>query len=199
MSQDESVLIWAKELQETQDRLFWDSVKFGYFYTEEGSANVVLRLKEDHDGAEPCGNSVAVTNLLQLNEYFDDEQMREKSRKCVEYFRYHGSLGYPMPELLCGASLLDRGIDTVIIVGPDGSDATNNLLRTVQRAFVPGLILFHTKPNEQHTLFRESFKDYKMENALPTAYICRNRVCQLPITDPMELLKALQSPDEENK
>lgn len=190
MSFDESVLIWAKELQETQDRLFWDSVKGGYFYTEEGSVNVVVRLKEDHDGAEPCGNSVAVSNLLQLNEYFEDEQMLERSKKCVEYFRSHGSLGYPMPELMCGASLLDRGIDTVIVVGPE-SDATNNLLKMAQRAFVPGLVLFHVKPSEQHTLFRASFKDYKMENNLPTAYICRNRVCQLPITDAKELLKAL--------
>lgn len=47
---DMDALKWAKELQDTQDRLFWDNNNGGYFYSQENSANVILRLKEDHDG-----------------------------------------------------------------------------------------------------------------------------------------------------
>jgi hypothetical protein len=38
----------------------------GYFQTSGGDASVLLRLKEDYDGAEPAASSVAATNLLRL-------------------------------------------------------------------------------------------------------------------------------------
>ena len=43
---DESILYWAKSLQDTQDSLFWDTKHGGYFYSRENSPNVVIRLKE---------------------------------------------------------------------------------------------------------------------------------------------------------
>lgn len=38
----------------------------GYFQTSGGDASVLLRLKEDYDGAEPAASSVAATNLIRL-------------------------------------------------------------------------------------------------------------------------------------
>lgn len=43
---DVGALKWAKELQDTQDRLFLDSENGGYFYSQANSANVIVRLKE---------------------------------------------------------------------------------------------------------------------------------------------------------
>lgn len=43
---DLDALKWAKDLQDTQDRLFWDNERGGYFYSQANSANVVVRLKE---------------------------------------------------------------------------------------------------------------------------------------------------------
>lgn len=43
---DVDALKWAKDLQDTQDRLFWDNERGGYFYSQANSANVVVRLKE---------------------------------------------------------------------------------------------------------------------------------------------------------
>lgn len=181
------MLEWAKELQESQDRLFWDSTTGGYFYTEAGAANVVLRLKEDHDGAEPCGNSVSVTNLLLLAEYFDDEGMKGTARKCVDFFMGNGSLGYPMPEMLCGAELLDTGLDSLVIVGPTG-EGSERLLRVAQQKFVPGLAVFHVERTEDPGFkLKESVKSYKMVDGKATAYLCHNGVCQLPITEAKEL------------
>ena len=36
-------LQWAIELQETQNKLFWDDANGGYFAVEEGDKNLVLR------------------------------------------------------------------------------------------------------------------------------------------------------------
>lgn len=43
---DLSYLHWAKELQELQDKYFWDHENGGYFYSEESQSDVVVRMKE---------------------------------------------------------------------------------------------------------------------------------------------------------
>ena len=45
-SLDQSVLYWAKELQELQDEYFWDSTNGGYFYSAAAQKDVVVRMKE---------------------------------------------------------------------------------------------------------------------------------------------------------
>lgn len=49
-----------------QDALFLDKTGGGYFNNTGEDASVLLRVKEDHDGAEPSGNSVSAINLIRL-------------------------------------------------------------------------------------------------------------------------------------
>jgi len=56
-------LKFAVELQKTQDRLFFDEKNGGYFSTSGNDENVVLRMKDDNDSAEPAASSVAALNL----------------------------------------------------------------------------------------------------------------------------------------
>lgn len=49
-----------------QDELFLDREGGGYFNTPGEDPNILLRVKEDHDGAEPSGNSVSAINLVRL-------------------------------------------------------------------------------------------------------------------------------------
>lgn len=37
---------WAEELQETQDKLFWDEGSAGYYTSSGGDSNILLRMKE---------------------------------------------------------------------------------------------------------------------------------------------------------
>lgn len=49
-----------------QDELFLDREGGAYFNTPGEDPSVLLRVKEDHDGAEPSGNSVSAINLVRL-------------------------------------------------------------------------------------------------------------------------------------
>lgn len=49
-----------------QDALFLDRDGGGYFNNTGEDSSVLLRVKEDHDGAEPSGNSVSAINLIRL-------------------------------------------------------------------------------------------------------------------------------------
>ena len=54
---DPAWLEWAITLQRRQDELFWDEADGGWFSTTGRDASVLLRMKEDYDGAEPTASS----------------------------------------------------------------------------------------------------------------------------------------------
>ena len=64
---DPDWLEWATTLQRRQDELFCDAVDGGWFSTTGKDESVLLRLKDDYDGAEPAASSVSVMNLLVLS------------------------------------------------------------------------------------------------------------------------------------
>ena len=59
-------LEWARTLQRRQDEQFWDAENGGWFNTTGADPSVILRMKEDYDGAEPSPSSISVLNLLML-------------------------------------------------------------------------------------------------------------------------------------
>lgn len=114
---DVQALKWAKELQDTQDRLFWDAENGGYFYSQENSANVIVRLKEDHDGAEPCGNSVAAKNLPLISAYFHDKTYKERSCKLLQFFSSTQPFGYALPEMFSAQMMRADSLAMMVVVG----------------------------------------------------------------------------------
>src|SRR4029077_12124865 len=84
-------LSWAPALQRRQDELFWDDADGGWFSTTGRDATVLLRMKEDYDGAEPTASAVSVFNLLTLS-HLDSESRDPKWAERIEKtFRYFGS------------------------------------------------------------------------------------------------------------
>ena len=79
-------LKFAVELQETQDRFFFDEKNGGYFSTSGKDESVFLRMKDDNDSAEPAASSVAALNLLRLAQFRDDKQIAERARKTIDTF-----------------------------------------------------------------------------------------------------------------
>jgi hypothetical protein len=56
--------------------LFADTENGGFFSTAQGAGDLVLRIKDDYDGAEPSGNSVATDVCLRLAHLLADEELR---------------------------------------------------------------------------------------------------------------------------
>ncbi|MEK7408970.1 MAG: thioredoxin domain-containing protein [Acidobacteriota bacterium] len=78
----------AVKLTETQIELFEDKENGGFFSTAAGDGNLVLRMKDDHDGAEPSGNSVAVLNLLRLAEMTGRQDFRQAAERTLGAFAW---------------------------------------------------------------------------------------------------------------
>ena len=65
---------------------FEDHEDGGFFSTEQNARDLLLRVKDDYDGAEPSGNSVATDVLLRLAHLAGDETLRKKAMRSLESF-----------------------------------------------------------------------------------------------------------------
>lgn len=114
---DMGALRWAKELQDTQNELFWDVENGGYFYSKADASNVIVRLKDDHDGAEPCGNSVSAKNLLLISAYFGDKSYKGMAYKIFDFFSTSKSFSYALPEMLSAMLMKAAHLVMIVVVG----------------------------------------------------------------------------------
>ncbi len=191
----------AIELQRKQNELFWDGEHGGFFTTDGSDATVLLRMKEDHDGAEPSPNSVAALNLLRLAQMTDDKKFRDYAEKTLAAFG--GILKQApsaMPQMLCALDFSLGKPKQIVIAGKPDADGTRALLRVVHAEFLPNkILLFADGGARQGTLAKwlPFLKDIIAKDGKATAYVCEDYSCKLPTNDADELRSLLQ--DEPQK
>ncbi len=121
-------LKFATQLQETQDRLFFDAKNGGYFTTSGKDASVLLRMKDDNDSAEPAASSVAALNLLRLSQFCDDKQLEDRARKTIDAFAATLS-HFPsaMPQMLVALDFSSSKPRQIVIAGKKDAPETKAL------------------------------------------------------------------------
>ncbi len=188
-------LKFAIELQETQDRLFFDEKSGGYFSTSGKDKNVVLRMKDDNDSAEPAASSVAVLNLLRLAQIRGEKQWQERAEKTIGAF--HPTLSrFPsaMPQMLVALDFSSSKPRQIVIAGKKDAPETKALLAEVHRHFLPKtIILLADDADGQNYLVEkvEAIRAISMVDGKPAAYVCENFTCKAPVTDSNQLAELL--------
>ncbi|KAI9686802.1 MAG: hypothetical protein M1820_010564 [Bogoriella megaspora] len=71
---DDQYLEFADRLQQTQINLFHDHTHSGFFSTTASAPDLILRLKDGMDAAEPSTNGVTASNLYRLSSLLDDPE-----------------------------------------------------------------------------------------------------------------------------
>ncbi|XP_014285586.1 spermatogenesis-associated protein 20 [Halyomorpha halys] len=188
-------LVWASVLQASQDELFWDHGLAGYFSTSNSDGHNLFRLKEDQDGAEPSGNSVAAGNLLRLGCMLDCPEMKEKASKLLSSFTSRLSrIPVALPEMVCALMLYHDAPTLVVVTGDMSKSETVELIRVAQSNIIPGIVLVTTGSNSDNFIVtrNESVRKMKKLGDREAAYVCRGRACSLPVTSPVDLAALLR-------
>src|SRR5439155_3101316 len=180
-------LKFAIQLQETQDRLFFDEKNGGYFSTSGKDQSVFLRMKDDNDGAEPAASSVAALNLLQLAQFRDDREMEDRAKKAIYAFTPTLShFASAMPQMLVALDYSLSKPRQIVIAGKKDAPDTKALLKEVHRHFLPKTVLFladgaegQKYPGEKH----EAIHAMSSVGGKPAAYVCENFTCKAPATN----------------
>ena len=186
-------LDWAKQLQQTQNRLFWDDSDGGWFSTTGDDPTVLLRLKEDYDGAEPSAGSVSVWNLLTLTHLSGSEGAagyRDLIDHALRRVPASAQLARVVPMMMAAASTRESGLPQLIVVGQRGVSPTVALLRVFAESFLPGAVSVVVEPGAHQAAVAERLpwvSTMRQVDGRPTAYLCQDFSCQAPVTDPEDL------------
>ena len=190
---------WARRaegLQGAMDARFWDDARGGYFNSAAGAADVLVRLKEDYDGAEPAASSTAAMNLLRLSSLTGSEAMLERARRTLAAFRGRWEEApYAMPQLLCAFESALEPPRHVVLSGSPGAPGFAALAAVVRETLGPRrtlIALDGTGGSRAWFAARSPWMEQMgARDAAPTAYVCEEFVCRAPARTPEELRRAL--------
>jgi len=188
-------LKFAIQLQETQDRLFFDEKNGGYFSTSGKDQSVFLRMKDDNDGAEPAASSVAALNLLRLAQFRDDREMEDRAKKTIYAFTPTLShFASAMPQMLVALDYSLSKPRQIVIAGKKDAPDTKALLKEVHRHFLPKTIVLLADGAEGQKYLaekNEAIRAMSLVDGKPATYVCENFTCKAPVTEPQALAELL--------
>jgi uncharacterized protein YyaL (SSP411 family) len=194
---DETWLRWAAQLQETMDLRFWDADRGGYFSAAASDPHLVLRLKDDYDGAEPAPSSMAAGNLLRLGDWLHQEELKVRARRTLAAFQAQWTQ-HPqaLPAMLTAVERALAPVRHVVLVGTRQAPDLLALIRALDaapRAHRTVIVLDPTADRSWWLSHSPWLSGLPMHPGPSVAYVCDDFACQAPVTSP-ESLAALLSP-----
>jgi uncharacterized protein YyaL (SSP411 family) len=185
----------ARDLANTMLTEFWDDVEGGFFFTGKSHEQLIVRSKDYFDNATPSGNSVAIEVLLKLSTLTGNE---DYTRRAVSVLR---SITEPMRRFSSGFGRALCGLDyhlatpkEIVILGPSDSSQTASLKREVWRRYLPNKVVVAPSivdENRQEEI--PLLKGRGLINDQPTAFVCEQSTCELPVTEARALAAQLSA------
>ena len=198
---DPSWLEWAIELQAQQDRRFWDAADGGWFSTSGDDPSVLLRLKDDYDGAEPSASSVSALNLLTLAHLVGDDESAgrryaERLSTVLGLFAARAAeMGRAVPLMLAALSTYHAGVSQLVLVGDPAAADMQAMMHVAGAMFLPFTVTVPALPPYRIALARVLPWTATMGSSdnRATAYLCRGFACQAPTRSPEQLRDQLRA------
>ena len=187
---------WAVDLQLAQDERFWDSERGAYFSSPAADPSILVRLKDDNDGAEPSSNSVSVRNLLRLFELTGRVEFHRKAEQTVNAFGgILQQMPSALPQMLHSMGGLLHPWRQIVIAGDLGAADTQALLRVVRGKYLSETVVLHAGSLVgAETLSPQLALAAQMQPVAgkAAAYVCQGFACRAPVTEASELKALLE-------
>ncbi|MBI4509283.1 MAG: thioredoxin domain-containing protein [Deltaproteobacteria bacterium] len=191
-------LLFAEKLTERQVEVFYDEAEGGFFSTSGRDVSVLVRIKDDYDGAEPAGNSVAVLNLLRLAEMVGRPEWAHLAEQTFRFFSHRlRELPHALPQMLVALDFALSPPPQVVIAAERDDEGLRQFLRVLHGRFLPHRVLLLCDEVGRQALSRKlpHLSAMTKVEGRPTAYACRNQACERQVTDPAVLMELLLARD----
>jgi uncharacterized protein YyaL (SSP411 family) len=175
---------------------FWVAGE-GFYDTAADAEALVARPRDLQDNATPSGNSMMATVLLKLSGLAVAPRYAELARQnlaAVQDYLGRAPLGFGQ-WLVALNYALSRPFE-IAIVGPPSDQSTRQLLGVAMSGFRPHQVVAYG-PAGLAAAAVPLLQDRNLvagegEQTHPAAYVCRDFVCQAPVTDSEALQAVLQ-------
>jgi uncharacterized protein YyaL (SSP411 family) len=165
----------------------------GFFDTADDHEALVTRPKDPQDNATPSGGSMATLVLLRLAALTGEARYRDAAERAIATVtpflaRYPSGFA----NWLSAAQLTVGGIVELAIVGDPDDPATRALLDEARGQGRPDLVVAVAADPAVSGV--PLLAGRTAIGGAPTAYVCRQFACRLPVTDPNALAAQLRAP-----
>ena len=186
----------AMKLANKMLELFEDPVEGAFFTTAAGDPSLVMRMKDDYDGAEPSGNSIALLDLERLAHLTDRAEYRQAAERTRKALGPRMS-GQPVavPQMLVAFDYSTAVRREVVIVGDRGHVSTRAFLGELRRRFLPYTVVLLVDSDATRRKLEPIFPavaEMREMDGKPTAYVCQGYVCRLPTNELSKFVELLQ-------
>jgi uncharacterized protein YyaL (SSP411 family) len=177
-------LDFALALAESMTARFYDAENGGFWQSVPGAKDLILRVKEDYDGAEPSGNSVAILALLKLGRITNRKEFIQAAEQSLRLFANRlqqapQAVPYMLQALDCSLEEPCRAV----VAGDPASPETRALLRAIHSVYQPNkVVLGNTGPVEP-------FARTLPARGGTVVYLCTGTACQPPASDPAQFAR----------
>jgi uncharacterized protein YyaL (SSP411 family) len=180
-------LQFAIDLAGTMKAKFYDEANGG-FWQSVHTQNLILKVKEDYDGAVPSGNSVAALALLRLGKITDQKEFTDMAEKSLLLFSDNMTNGpSAVPYLLQALDFLVHEPRRAVITGDPKSAGARDLIAAAHAAYQPNkVVLGVAGPVEE-------FAKTLPEEKVSAVYLCTGTACQPPTSDSLKLREMMAS------
>ncbi len=188
---DDRWFVAAKNLMDVVLSHFADEKEGGFFDTATDHETLVVRPKSLQDNAIPSGNAMATRNLLLLAAYTGNEAYHRTAVKALRGIqntanRFPLAFAHWLGALVLAVSPLPE----VAVIGPKDHPQTQALLAVAQKAYRPQVVTA-LSPAETDSSPVSLLNHRPPVKGKPTAYVCQNSTCRLPVTTPKALQEEL--------
>lgn len=186
---DPKHLEFVIDLADTMMAKFYDTKEGGFYQSAAGAKDLILRVKEDYDGAEPSGNSVATLALLKLSAITGRKSYKEAAEKTLQHLAGRlQQLPQAVPVLLFALDYFLEEPKRVVIIGNPKEGKAKELLRAAHAVYQPNKVVLGNEG------LVEEFARSLPTKESPVAYLCTGTACQPPAKEATIVSQFLSTP-----
>ena len=191
---------WLREviaLQAVLDRHYADEASGSYFRTANDHEKLIARERPGQDGAIPSANSVAALNLLRLSAFTSDDTYHDRASQIFSaFYTTLDKSPVALSEMLLAVDFeLDTSKEVFLVRPAADSDATP-MLDAMRTTYLPNrvfAIVAQGAELDANAVLIPLLQGKKARNGEVTAYVCENRMCRFPTSDPAEFVEQLRN------
>jgi uncharacterized protein YyaL (SSP411 family) len=182
---EEQYLEFAVQLADGMLKGFYDSENGGFWQSAADSKDLIMRVKEDYDGAEPSGNSVAILSLLRLGKITERREFTDAGEKSLRLFSAkYQQMPQAVPFMLQGLDFSMEEPHRAVVTGAD-TESSRALLRALHGVYQPNKVVLGTRgPVEAFA------KTLPTTNAV--VFVCTGTSCRPPTSEASQIREFLR-------
>ncbi|MFN8378194.1 MAG: thioredoxin domain-containing protein [Anaerolineae bacterium] len=165
----------------------------GFYDTSDESEVLIARPRALQDNAVPAGSSIMARNLARLTAFTGNFAYDEAARQTLSLLTAAmEQVPQAFGESLSALDLLVNGIDEVAVLGGASDPRVVKLLDVIQGPYRPGAMT--ALASDAQTAAASAIPllhNRVLLKGEPTVYVCRQFMCQLPVTTPDDVERLL--------